>query len=833
MRCARSLLYAIAIVSIASTANAVEEKQAPSISGARHHHIDIPSLNLAEALNLLAKQTEALFLFPYDIAETRSANAVTGEYTILEALEIILQDSGLASDLSKKGVVKIYVVDGTGENNDGRRGMNTKKNLLASTIAFFVGAGGVSSGLAQESGAGQEEQAWVLEEIVVTASKRGAGVNVLDVPFSIAAMTGETIENSGIQNISDLSFAVPNLSVWETGPGTQTITMRGVGNFSGSSSLVGVYLDEMPMALIPSAQLDLRTLDLERVEVLRGPQGTLYGQGSVGGTIRYITNNPSFDGFSGRVGVSLYDTEKGDWSQEYTGVVNVPVIDDKLAVRIAATYEDKAGWIDRPAVGDDNINDSELSNIRFKALFQPTDELAASLMAIRHRNEGGGQNVVNVGDVSDSQFQVAVDRALSPAYTDDYDLYNLTVSYDFGFATLVSSSSSVELDATNETSSEYADFSFNVPVTTEVLKENGFRQGDAFSQELRLSSNVEDKAFVWTVGAFYNYVEIEQGLYGDTTFDLGGFLLVIPGPIISPEESESIAFFADVAYTFGSLTLGAGTRYFEDDREVPGPTYNPKETFTNLSSKLYAAYALSDDSNLYLSIAEGFRSGGFNPELGVISGGAPDYEPEEVISYELGYKANLMTRLNVELALFFSEYQEFQTQSTDIGSGGFSTLNSGDAEIKGVEWNFQWAVSEGLTLGFNGNLTDAEFTDTGAGIVHSDGDPLDNVPEYNLSVNAHYQFQWSADVDGFARVDFNKQGENEVTDRSLGLVNPVHKSSAISFLNATIGAEWEAVSLEFFGRNLLDEDKATTASYSGLSPQVRPRTLGLKVNYDF
>ena len=223
-----------------------------------------------------------------------------------------------------------------------------------------------------------------IDEIIVTAQKKEE--RLLDVPISISVVSDEFIENAGISNLADLAYAVPNLSVVETSPGVFTAAIRGVTNNSGFAPLTGIYLDEIPLSVTTVASVNLETIDIERVEVLKGPQGTLYGQGSVGGTIRFIAKKPSFDGIEGQIGGSAYGTKDGDSSGEFTGVLNLPVIDDTLAFRVAATYKDRGGWIDRPDAGIDNANDSELSSIRLKGLWNISDDFNANLTVINHRS---------------------------------------------------------------------------------------------------------------------------------------------------------------------------------------------------------------------------------------------------------------------------------------------------------------------------------------------------------------------------------------------------------------------------------------------------------------
>jgi iron complex outermembrane recepter protein len=829
----RLIVLSIGVVA-AITATTGYAKDPPH---AQRYEINIPSMNAADALNKLAEQTDTFLLFPYQIVKSRQSNAVTGRYTLMEALSILLEKSGLAGDLSSSGVLKFSLVESKAYNENEGQDMNLNKGnqtLFAGIAAFFTAAFGAGNVVAQEEESANFARNSVLEEIVVTAQKREE--RLIDVPMSISALSGETIENAGMQNIIDLSYAVPNLSVREEGPGQQTIIIRGMGNSWGSSSLVGLYLDEVPVSAVPEAQIDLQTLDLARVEVLKGPQGSLYGQGAVGGTIRFITQDPSFDGIEGKIGLSLYDTHKGDMSEEVTGVLNLPVVDDVLAFRAAGTYKNKGGWIDRPAIDDENFNDNELTNVRVKSLWQATDRLAIKALVIHHRNDAGGLNFANLGPYSASEVQVAVDPTLSQGVKDDYEVYNLTINYQFDFATLTSSTSYIDLDKVYFNRSQFVEIagvgSLESAVSTSF-------EIEAFSQELRLSSHQEQR-LSWTVGAFYNDLKIGRVIFDAHQALNGAPLPFIPLVADRTEQPESVAVFGDIAYALtGQLRVGVGSRYFEDTRKLTnhrnGVTF--KDKFDDISSRLYVVYAVNDQANLYASVAEGFRSGGFNAVAGTAFPLA--YKPDEVTSYEVGVKAGLFDRrLSAELSLYFSDYADMQGIVSSILTGEYATINGGDAEVKGVEWLLQWAVTDALSLGFSGNVTDAEVVGLpGSGITPdlNPGDPLHLVPEYNYSLTADYHFSWSAAVPGYVQLSYHRQGPTSFVSRLSGVLNPVSEADAIGFLNLQLGARFQKFDLQLFARNLLDEDRPTAPdlSNSRLTPQARPRTIGVNLTYQF
>ncbi|ETN92524.1 hypothetical protein U062_00399 [Gammaproteobacteria bacterium MOLA455] len=790
---------------------------------------DIPRQSADDSLPAFGQQADMTVMYAFEEANQHITNRLYGEYTRKEGIRILLKGSGLYARFSADGHLIIT------QNNQGNE-MNSKKKILAATVGFFMGAGGVSHTSAEKAQSA-EGMDWLLEEVVVTAQKREQ--RLIDVPISITAISGEDLDVASIQNIADLSYAVPNLSTVEIGPGYQIVTIRGVGNLRGNTPTIGIYLDEIPLSSGPLYSLDLQVVDLQQVEVLKGPQGTLYGQGSMGGTIRYITNDPSFDDVEGRMTLSGYDTHRGGWSEELTGFVNIPVIDDTLAFRVSATYKDKPGWIDQPAAGVKDINDSELSNIRIKGLWQATDELAIKGNAIRHRNNYGAYSVVNTTPLKESNFRRGVfpDQAVPPG-TSDYDLYNLTIAYDFDFATLISSSSKHEQETIGD-DSQLIDFTFGpVEAVTTTLLNNV----KSFTQDIRLTSNEgsgKNNLFDWTLGVFYN--DAETRLSYDAFWALfpqgvpidlraGGYEIV--------NTTKSIAYYADASYAITSqLTAGLGTRYFEDDQTqlvFTGPEAGilKEASFDKLSSRVYLSYAWTDNLNTYFNVSQGFRSGGFNQQ------GQPNYDPEQILAYELGTKSALLdNRLNVNFALFYSHYDDYITTTAlpnDVTVG--ITGNVGEAVIKGLEWEFDWAVTDQLSIGFNGAVTDAEFTNitsTAPAPSNIKGDLVPFVPEYGYSVNSHYSFNWSSAVAGDFRLSYNREGQSAVIDRGQSLAVEEHPNEPFGFLDAQLSAQWQSLSVELFGQNLLDEDKLVGVSLSKQTAQHRPRTLGIRLSYDF
>ena len=818
-----TLLLSTAISANPSAKNSTTGSAPDNAKETQVYSINLPSQSVAKSLTDLSEQIDVLLLFPYDLAKQVAANPVNGSHTLPQALQIMLEGTGFSGSLTKKGVLMISLAksDGANQGTKERKGMNInkRKNLLATFITMFA-SGAMAQGVDGDQQAATQQSS--IDEIVVTAQKKEE--RLLDVPISISVVDDEFIADAGISNIIDLAYAVPNLSVIESGPGLLRAAIRGVTNSNGSSTLTGIYLDEIPLSITPSVSVNLETIDIERVEVLKGPQGTFYGQGSVGGTIRFITKEPSFDGIEGQIGGSAYGTKDGSSSGEFTGVLNLPVIDDTLAFRVAATYKDKGGWIDRPDAGIEDANDSELSSIRLKGLWNISKDFTADLTAIRHRAEDGGISRVNSIPISDSNLLSVVRNGLDFPSTDidyQYDLYNLTLNYDLGFATFTSSSSLTDVEVFQASQQNFG--------PPDLVALNGLIGAEAYSQELRLAGT--SNAVDWVIGGFYTDIEENQNL-ADLGIYIGGNFLFGISDLRFKYTSQSTAIFGNLTYHISDqLTVSLGARSFEDDRSfddfsVGGPK---EDTFDNVSLKGSISYAPTESSNVYFSVSEGFRSGGFNPSSDLT------YDPETMISYEIGTKATVLDgRLNVETAIYHSEYQDYQSGLLVLGVGTI-IQNPGEAEIRGVEWSTQLKVNEHLSLGFNGNFTDAEFTTVSEEQIVFVGDSLNEIPKYSYSINADFDFNWSSSIGGFAHINVNRQGPSTETDRSttIPVEQQVLESSDLNLLNAQLGAQWDDFTIRLFGRNLTNELRAINPSHFGIFTQNRPRTMGVSFIYDF
>lgn len=729
--------------------------------------------------------------------------------------------------------------------------MSLKPKDAVSILAFIAGTiAGANCHAQATTAAALPQSAVELQTVVVTAEKRTESVK--NVPMSISVLSADDMAKHDVKDAVALSFAVPSLGAYPVSPGEDTLEIRGVSNFRGDQSLVGVYMDDIPLTgvlqLGNGSGLDAQTMDLARIEVLKGPQGTLFGQGSMGGVIRYVTNDPDLAQVKGRATATYFNTDGGADSEEFTGVLNLPVIDDKLGVRFAGTYQRDGGWIDNVGTGKRNFNSDGLSEGRAKILFRPTAKLAVSALIDIHRLDYGGQNIVNVLPYSSSEFRQAVYPDTPTNGYNNFNLYNLTASYNLGFATLLSSTSHYDLDVSNCCSwqTQVIPGAGVVPGGGyEVLQNEGPHSEAMTSEELRLTSNPAGP-LKWVVGGDFTSTRNEPTTFD---YDFTNLLLIPPSQIVRHTvplnrlTSSAIAEFADASYTFFKhLEIGGGLRYFTDDEHeyvlttIGTTTQTLAGTFDKMTYRAYARYDVNDDINLYVNKATGFRSGAFN--IDIPAGYPQTVSPETSTFYEEGVKGRFLERrLGVNVAAYQGQYanQVQDTVSLDPVTGSLTQygVNAGEADIRGFEWEVNAIPLRGLRLGFSGDVTTTRFEKVTPLAPVKVGDPMDFVPRYDFMLSADYEFEWTPSLPGFVNVSSSWKGRMQNTNRNSGLGYVINVTEPLNFVQVSTGIEYRTYEISLFCRNLTNDLGILQAQFTGITPQGRPRTIGLTVSKAF
>ena len=690
--------------------------------------------------------------------------------------------------------------------------------------ASFAACIAATSPASAQTEAEQEAQAAneVAEEtddatIYVTATKRET--TLLEVPFSINAQTEEDIQRLGAGTIEDLSRNVAGLNVQNLGPGQSQVSIRGVSagqiirDQPGVKEQVGVYLDESVISL-SLFQPDLDLFDLNRVETLRGPQGTLFGSGSVGGTIRYITNQPDVDEFEGLVEGNL-NIMRGDVGGHLKGAVNVP-LGGAAAVRVVGYHTEYAGFIDAFREGggrDDNINDGRRTGGRIALLFQPTPDISITPRLVYQEVRANGFNRQEVYNLYANPFTTTRPARffrerqqhllLDEKFADDTLLADLTASADLGAVELTSVTTYIDRDilvsrdASALTGSVSVDLGF--PTAGVLLPSNLVDTTDlkTWTQEVRLSSSGEGP-FQWLIGGFYSDVDrvYAQRLptpgydaFTDARFGAGtsaavanGFPLNSPYNADLPYDIKQLALFGEASYDITeALTATAGLRYydFKENRGFKsgglfsnGDNQTDETKSDGFSPRLLLSYEAADDVIINLQASKGFRLGGVNDPLneGLCSaqdvidyGGFDTYEDESLWNYEAGVKSQFGP-ISLNAAAFYTDISNLQV-TADAGSCSSRVVFNADAHTMGVEFELSAQPVEGLDLSLAGSWVEAEFDETrlkqNGQVLEGirEGNRLPSVPRFQIAASAFYTFPIGSGEDkGYVGATFQHVG---------------------------------------------------------------------------
>ncbi|WP_066117726.1 TonB-dependent receptor [Blastomonas sp. CCH11-A4] len=683
--------------------------------------------------------------------------------------------------------------------------------LLVGTAAILI----ANPALAQDA-ATDDVQADEGNVIIVTATKRDTTIQ--DVPFSINAQTQEDIQRSGAVTLEDLSRNVAGLTIQNLGPGQSQVSVRGISagqvvrDQPGVKEQVGVYLDESVISLsLFTPDIDL--FDLNRVETLRGPQGTLFGSGSVGGTIRYITNQPTLGVTEGQVEANVNVTDGGNVGGHLKGAVNVP-LGDTAAIRAVGYYTRYAGFIDAQGPGGgQNVNDGERYGGRIALTFAPSDTFSITPRIIYQKITANGFNRQETYNLFANRFTTTRPPVqlgereqfllLPEAFEDETFIADLTVKVGIGAHELTSVSSYinrdilVSRDASALTGSVSVDLGF--PAAAVLLPSNLRDTTDlsTFTQELRFASDYVGP-FQWLIGGFYSDVQRDYrqrlptpgyDAFTDATLGAGTSAAVANGfPANSPFNSDlpfdikQFAIFGEASYELTDrLTFTAGGRYydFEESRTITtgGLFANGDRGVVDTTKsdgftpRFLVSYKASDDFTINAQAAQGFRLGGVNDPLNTplcnaqdlaLFGGFQDYGDEKLWNYELGVKTQ-GSGFTFNAAAFYNDISNLQV-TLDAGScSSRIVFNVPEAFAAGVEAELGFEPSPGLNFNLSGSYVKSEFNSTLPGALASatgirDGNRLPSVPEFQLSASGSYEWELNEGTTAFLNGSFQHVG---------------------------------------------------------------------------
>jgi iron complex outermembrane receptor protein len=723
-----------------------------------------------------------------------------------------------------------------------------------------------------------------VQEIVVTAQRRSE--NIQTVPLSVTALDHSSLERLGLTTLKDLAREVPGLTVVSSGPGQNILIMRGISSTAGTTATVGYYLDDTPIQASSNAALlsargvvDPALFDLARVEVLRGPQGTLYGSSSMGGTIKYVTTQPDPTQFSATVGTTLSDTDGGGPNVETTGTLNLP-LNEAMAARVSAFYRHNDGFIDRypidpnnylavnPAGGiDRNVNTENTAGVRAVVRIDATPTLSITPSVIFQQERLGGP--FNFDSPQGSFDKLIQARDTAEPTTQKTWIGNITVRKTLSVGELMSSTSYYDRDIElNEDTSNVLYFFFS-PVPQSFVYPvpmHGDYRNKEWTQEGRFTSTFQGPLQV-TGGLFYHYVSAPlQSYIPDTPGYQAAFGDPFGGEIIYQgvrhASLREYAAYGEASYDFADiLKVTAGVRAFKVDQTFyqtgdgvlnGGPSVNGSTSSDHgANPKVTLSHEFSPNDMAYFTASKGYRPGGPNnpapasvcgadvAALGLSQSQLTKYGSDHLWNFELGAKTRwLDRRLTVNGAVYYIDWTAVQQQIV-LQCGFNITANFGKATSKGGELEVTYVPVDGLTFTASGSYTDATLGNAIPGSDAERGDRLTDVPRWTAAVSGQYERPLFTRMSGFLRVDFtDRDGANALYDRT----SPYYHYDGFALTNIRIGLEsqdsWKASLFLNNAFNKIGETALPVAIAADLPTTRRiavntPRTVGILLQYAF
>ncbi len=691
-----------------------------------------------------------------------------------------------------------------------------------------------------------------LEEVTVTARKREE--KAIDVPFSLQVLDSSELAKIGAVNFSDYARSVAGVSFEDKGAGRWTVFMRGVSTGSdvdtGTQSSVGVYFDEIPISE-DSSQPDLKLYDIDRIEVLRGPQGTLFGSGSLSGALRMLPKQPDLKSAGGEVGTQISETERGGLNYSVDGVLNLPLA-DIAALRIVAYKTDNDGFLDNGFSGAKDINFEHTNGARAALLLQLTDDLDITLNGI-YQDSGFGEYY----QLTDHFPALVIDEAEPESFTDRYGLAGLKVNYNFGPAKLTSVTSYFNRRRFFLNDIDYFTGLLGVPQSYSPLTYTS----RTVTQELRLAST-GDGPLGWLVGGYFEDRH-EVALQSVSTAGQP-----VPPPseqlvnIDRSANTRQYAIFGEASYRITSeLTATAGLRASRinsdntstDDGVLYGGRTSVQGSNRNtpVTPRAILSYRPAESAQVYVQASKGFRIGGVNPGLppclaqnGCTVDVRSTFGPDSVWNYELGTKMQMLGgRVALDADVFYIDWTDIQL---NVGRGdGFNGFtNAGKAAVKGVEISGSGQISTHLRIGGQFTYTNGKITDLGSGLaatgVAAVGDAVPAVPKVSTSGFAELGTAFGPDGWAYVRGDVSY-----ITTRygSFATTQPI-PLHPYALGNLRIGVDKGLYSTSLFISNITDRRAMLAvqnfdgvhdgAPYSWLRYNTNiPRTLGLSFSRRF
>ena len=732
-----------------------------------------------------------------------------------------------------------------------------------------------------------------IAEIIITAQKRSE--HLQSVPLSIAAFTNESLAEAGVEDFSSVAARIPGVTLNSAGPGRSSYSIRGIASVGGNAPTTGLYVDETP--IVPSggdgatANIDPDLFDLARIEVLRGPQGTLYGASSMGGTVRLITNQPKLNFSEGAVRVEGSATQHGGGNLRFDGMVNLPLADHRAALRLVGSYKDFSGFINReigvwsanpnpdtafpaypisptaPIRVIKNVNTEKRYGMRAALRMEVSERLTITpSLWVQQLNVGAPSNFDVTTGQSGGKLVQRRPFDVSEAYYDHFTLGSVTMNYAFDFGTLVSATSFMHRKV-NTPDDETEALELNVPqgqfVPNSYAPTVTTRE---FTEELRLAIHPAAAPLSGIFGLYFNDSNRHYDVfYGVANYDAlfrntpTSIAFFGPGPLDNNLYSQSgdyapkqAAAFAEFNYQLTpKLTATGGLRWYRlqydtvrnEDGLTNGGASVSKGSAKNsgFNPKVSLSYQLDRDALIYASASRGVRPGGVNTDNLAAKGCGRDYgpyEPDSLWNYELGGKSRWFNgALIVNGAAYHIKWSDVQ-QGETLPCSYQITQNAGKATVRGAELEIEAQVGAHLLLTAGVGYAKAVLAEDAPALGGLKGDQLQNVPLWNGTLSAKYSFPLAAAVKGFARLDGQYVAKSYPDFARTDPATFQRTYTLLDLRTGLVSGSWEA---SLFLNNVFDKqaslsrflsDNYDASSRSRLFTN-RPRTVGLSIQRSF
>jgi outer membrane receptor protein involved in Fe transport len=737
-----------------------------------------------------------------------------------------------------------------------------------------------------------------LEEIIVTAEKRESTVQTT--PISLTAVSGQDIQDRGLTDLGNLVQSVPGVSIRSSGPGMTEFEMRGVASTGGNSPTVGFYYDDTSLTA-PSAANEGKIVispslyDLNRVEVLRGPQGTLYGSGSMGGTIKVVPNAPNPDAFDASAELVFGDTDHGGFDHAENAMVNLPFGAGLAALRLVGSYSRDAGWIDRvviapgefplpngttrgdvlaaPVVADyHDVNDVEKTSIRVSAVVNPVEGLSITPSFFYQKLSSGGLPYIDSNPGTDAHYQP---YDISEAYSDTFKLSSINITYKTPILALTSITSywsrnePVTQDATESWTTGLGPYvnGYYPPTGLGASSAIEYNPTHQTTEEFRISS-VGDSSLKWLVGYYYEDFHSAWDIVFPSQNGAALFGSNNLFSYFSPMPIYQQSVFGEVTYNVTepwAITLGA--RRYRYDAPVSLDQFGSltatvvtetSERDQGVTPKVSTSYEFTKDLMVYLTAAKGFRPGGgtgpvptsgpstvnCEPQLqveygsnGAFVSGPDSFKSDNIWSYEAGEKWTLFDkRVTVNGALYFEKWSGVQQTNALSKCGYVYTANAGDAHVRGGELEIQAIVVPEVTVSGNVGYSHAALvSSTLIDAGFNPGTAIQDVPQWTSTVSAAWRHSLTDQLALSARLDNTYTGSR--TDETYS-INQLPSYDLTNIRAGVDAGHWNAV---LFVNNVADK-RALISNITQAAENIptfnrvavsQPRTVGIDLNYRF